>query len=45
MIPAAMIRANPDLVKWPEQFGGIVMPNQNLSPTEISAVIAYLQKL
>ena len=43
--PAAMIRANPDLAKWPDDFGGIVMPNQNLSPDEISAVITYLQKL
>jgi hypothetical protein len=33
------------LAKWPDQFGGIVMPNQNLTPAEISAVIAYLQKL
>ena len=43
--PAAMIRANPDLAKWPDLFGGIVMPNQNLSPAVISAVIGYLQKL
>jgi cytochrome c2 len=43
--PASVIRANPDLAKWPDQFGGIVMPNQNLSPAEITAVIAYLQKL
>ncbi len=43
--PAVVIRTNPELAKWPDQFGGIVMPNQNLGPSEITAVIAYLQKL
>ena len=43
--PSAMIRANPDLAKWPDEFGGIVMPNQNLTPAEINAILAYLQKV
>ncbi len=43
--PAAMIRAYPDLQRWPAAFGNIVMPNQNLSTAEIDALIGYLGKL
>jgi mono/diheme cytochrome c family protein len=42
--PAAMIRAYPDLGSWPAGYGGIVMPNQNLSTTEIDALVTYLEK-
>lgn len=41
--PAAMIRATPDLQTWPDQYGGIIMPNQNLTTAEIQAVIAYMK--
>lgn len=43
--PAAMIRAHPELAEWPEQFGGIVMPNQNLTAKQIDALVVYLGKL
>jgi cbb3-type cytochrome oxidase cytochrome c subunit len=43
--PAAMLRAYPDLQHWPAAFGNIVMPNQNLSTTEIDALVGYLGKL
>ncbi len=43
--PAAMIRAYPDLARWPAAFGNIVMPNQNLSTDEIEALTTYLGKL
>jgi cytochrome c2 len=43
--PASMIRAYPELANWPNEYDGIVMPNQNLSAAEISALITYLAKL
>jgi mono/diheme cytochrome c family protein len=43
--PAAMIRADPGLRAWPASYGNVVMPNQNLTPDEIDAVVAYLGKL
>ncbi len=43
--PAAMLRAYPDLASWPAAYGNIVMPNQNLSSSEIDALVAYLAKL
>ncbi len=43
--PAAMIRAHPELVGWPEEYDGIVMPNQNLTAAEIDAVVDYLLHL
>jgi cytochrome c2 len=43
--PAAMIRAYPNLLSWPAQYGNIIMPNQNLSPDEIDALVQYLGKL
>jgi cytochrome c2 len=43
--PAAVIRAHPDLAAWPGNYDGIVMPNQNLSPDEINALVGYLTKL
>lgn len=43
--PAAMIRAYPELAQWPENYDGIVMPNQNLTPEEINTLVAYLLKL
>jgi len=43
--PASMIRASPDLANWPREYDGIVMPNQNLSAAEITALIIYLAKL
>ncbi len=41
--PAAMIRATPDLQPWPEQYGGIIMPNQNLTTANIQALLAYMK--
>lgn len=41
--PAAMIRATPDLQAWPEQYGGIIMPNQNLTTANIQALLAYMK--
>jgi cytochrome c2 len=41
--PAAMIRATPDLETWPDEYGGIIMPNQNLATSEIQALIAYMK--
>jgi cytochrome c2 len=41
--PAAMIRASAELQSWPEQYGGIIMPNQNLTTAEIEALIAYMR--
>lgn len=41
--PAAMIRATPDLQTWSEEYGGIIMPNQNLTTTEIQALLAYMK--
>jgi cytochrome c2 len=43
--PAAVIRATPDLQKWPAEYANIVMPNQNLSTGEIDALVTYLTKL
>jgi len=43
--PAAMLRAEPELASWPEQWGGIIMPNQNLDPTEIEELTRYLSGL
>ncbi|MFQ5666977.1 MAG: c-type cytochrome [Candidatus Binatia bacterium] len=43
--PAAMVRAEPELADWPAQYGGIIMPNQNLSATEIQALVKYLEGL
>jgi cytochrome c2 len=43
--PAGMIRAYPDLAGWPAAYGGIVMPNQNLSTADIDALIIYLERL
>jgi len=43
--PAAMVRANPELAQMPQVYDGIVMPNQNLSPEEISGLVAYLAHL
>ena len=43
--PAAMLRAYPDLRTWPSAYGNIVMPNQNLSPQDIDALVAYLARL
>lgn len=43
--PAAMIRAYPELGGWPAAYGGIVMPNQNLSTADIDALVTYLEKL
>ena len=43
--PAAMLRAYPDLRTWPAGYGNIVMPNQNLSPQEIDALVAYVGRL
>jgi cytochrome c2 len=43
--PAAMIRATPALQAWPAEYGGIIMPNQNLTAEEIQAVIAYMRTL
>lgn len=43
--PAAMIRAYPELATWPNAYGGIIMPNQNLSTGDIDALVAYLAKL
>lgn len=41
--PATMIRATPELQDWPQEYGGIIMPNQNLTTTEIQALIAYMK--
>lgn len=41
--PAVMIRATPELQQWPEQYGGIIMPNQNLTAAEIQALISYMK--
>jgi nitrite reductase (NO-forming) len=41
--PAAMMRADPELQEWPEEYGGIIMPNQNLATAEIQALIAYMR--
>jgi cytochrome c2 len=41
--PAAMIRATPELQTWPGDYGGIVMPNQNLTTAEIQDLIAYME--
>ncbi len=41
--PAAMMRAYPELQEWPEEYGGIIMPNQNLTTGEIQTLIAYMQ--
>jgi cytochrome c2 len=41
--PAAVLRATPDLQTWPDEFGGILMPNQNLSTADIQALITYLR--
>jgi cytochrome c2 len=41
--PAAMIRARPELQDWPKQYGGVIMPNQNLSAEEIALLLAYLK--
>jgi cytochrome c2 len=43
--PAAMVRANPELAQLPQVYDGIVMPNQNLSPEEITALVGYLGHL
>jgi len=43
--PAAVIRAHPDLANWPQDYEGVLMPNQNLSPAEIDALVAYLSRL
>jgi cytochrome c2 len=43
--PAAVIRSHPELAQWPQQYDGIVMPNQNLSPDEINALVTYLHGL
>jgi cytochrome c2 len=43
--PAAVIRSHPDLANWPQEFDGVVMPNQNLTPREISELVGYLAKL
>jgi cytochrome c2 len=43
--PAAMIRAYPELAKWPSEYGNIVMPNQNLSSAEINVLVGYLARL
>jgi len=40
--PATMLRAYPDLADWPSGFGGIIMPNQNLTTAEIDALVVYL---
>jgi mono/diheme cytochrome c family protein len=41
--PATMIRATSDLQNWPQEYGGIIMPNQNLTTSEIQALIAYMK--
>lgn len=41
--PAAMIRATPDLQAWPKEYGGIIMPNQNLTTADIQALLAYMK--
>ena len=38
-----MMRAYPELQDWPQEYGGIIMPNQNLATTEILALIAYMK--
>ncbi|MBI3013960.1 MAG: c-type cytochrome [Candidatus Tectomicrobia bacterium] len=43
--PAAFIRSHPELKSWPDEFGGVVMPNQNLSSEEISALVEFLGTL
>jgi mono/diheme cytochrome c family protein len=43
--PAAMIRAEPDLREWPASYGNVVMPNQNLSMSDIDELVTYLGKL
>jgi len=43
--PASVIRAYPEFAHWPDEYDGIVMPNQNLSAEEINALVAYLSKL
>ncbi len=43
--PAGMLRAYPTLAEWPKQYGDIVMPNQNLTPAEIEALLGYLGRL
>jgi len=43
--PVAAIRAHPDLANWPQEYEGVLMPNQNLSPAEIDALVAYLSRL
>ena len=40
-----VIRAHPDLANWPQEYEGVLMPNQNLSPAEIDALAAYLSRL
>ena len=41
--PAAMIRASSDLQSWPQEYGGIIMPNQNLSTADIQRLLAYMR--
>ena len=43
--PAAVIRAHPEFARWPQEYEGIVMPNQNLSSNEIGALVVYLRGL
>lgn len=43
--PAAFIRSHPELKSWPEEYGGIIMSNQNLSAEEISALVEFLGSL
>lgn len=43
--PSAAIRADPALRDWPATYGNVVMPNQNLSTTDIDELVVYLGKL
>ncbi len=42
--PAAVVAKDPQLQTWSHEFGDVIMPNQNLSDDDITALIAYLKE-
>jgi len=42
--PAAIVAKDPELQTWAREFGGIIMPDQNLDDEEINALIAYMKE-
>lgn len=42
--PAAVVAKDPELQAWSREFGDIIMPNQNLSDEDITALLAYMKE-